>query len=281
LLGLLGAGVAAGAALGQVQSPGITPAAWLHNALAATTATGSAHVRYSSETTSPGSSSGSAIAGSGEVDFATGNFRVNEVNHSAVSVSTNGGPRHQETETFSQTSIAIGQTIYRKLLPTAQYVPGSSSDAFSPWIKERLPHDAQQTFGLGAGISAEDAVAGLGSVTPIAAVRTLGPGVVDGADATRYLVISEPLYVCGRHGKTLFTEHVGPTTVWVDALGRIVHVQTSQHLVGGPTATISASLTFSDFGAPVRLVAPTVRGNQSGSASITIKVRTTSAPCHR
>jgi hypothetical protein len=281
LLGLLGAGVAVAAVLGQIESAGVTPEAWLHDALAATTASGSAHVRYSSVTTSPGSPSWSAVVGSGVVDFATGNYRVLEVNHSAVSVSTNGGPRHQEIQIFSQSSIAIGQTVYRRLRPTAGKVPGSSALPFTPWITERLPRDARRSLGLGAGIGAQDAVAGLDSVTPITAVRTLGPGTVDGVETTRYLVISEPLYVCGRHGKTLFSERVGPTTVWVDADGRIVQVKTSQRLVGGPTATIAASLRFSDFGAPVRLVAPTVRGNQSSSSSVSLKVATTSSPCRR
>ncbi len=70
---------------------------------------------------------------------------------------------------------------------------------------------------------------------------------------------------------------IPPTTIWVDHQGRLVQTQVTTHsaggqlpasvrtLIGGPVAPLPASttvttLTFSDFGAPVHIVAPKTSG---------------------
>ena len=292
LLALLSLGVAGFAALGQAESPGVTPTAWVASVLSATNAAGSAHLRFSTTTTSADFGPSTTV-GTGVVDFANGNYRVTSRYHQFEQESTNGGPPEPVVQNWMVQTIAIGQTVYRQF---------SFPSAFpsSPWTKANYPRDVHQAFGLDAGIGAENAVAGLALITPPARVSTLGPGEVDGLAATRYLVGSEPVYVCGPHGGTIFHEQLGPTTVWIDSKGRLLQARLSQQSVSSfaPTSrrttgsspssilpvtaaptTSTSTLRFSDFGVPVHVVAPTVNGSEARSTSISLQLKTSATPC--
>lgn len=288
LLAVLAVGVAAFAALGQLESPSsVTPAAWVANVIASTTAAGSAHLHFTSVTTSADSSLDEATAGSGVVDFANGNFSVTELYRQRESVSTNGGPARQLPETWGQHTIAIGQTVYESLI-----LPASAP--LSGWSRSHLPRKVHTAFGLDAATGAEDAVAGLASLAPVGGVRELGSGSVDGVATTRYLITAQPLYLCGKHGRTVRLHLVPATTVWVDGGGRLLQARVSDYSKGGtlpapsgsgsavaiPPSTTVSTMTFSELGAPVHIVAPTVSATGGGSISIaTTESRARTTPC--
>lgn len=294
LLAVLTIGVAAFAALGQVESTtGVSPSAWVRGVVAATTAAGSAHLRYSSTTKSADASQDQTTTGSGVVDFENGSFSVTEFHHQRGSESTNAGPLRQIVESWGEHTIAIGQTVYHSLV-----LPVPVAAPVSAWSRAHFPRKLHQAFGLDAGTGAEDAVAGLASIAPVAAVRELGPGSVGGVPASRYLITAQPLYLCGKHGQTVTLHLVPATTVWIDGAGRLLQTRVSRSNKGGsvrvpagpagsaghavtvaPSTTIS-TLTFSELGAPVHVVAPQVHGAGGGGFSVAViegKARTT--PC--
>jgi hypothetical protein len=290
-------GVAVGAAVGQVESPSQSPAQWVAGVLSTTDAAGSAHLRFVSSTTSPGFGPTTTV-GSGVVNFTNGNYRVSSRYHEVAAQSTNGGPAQQVVENWAVETIAIGQTVYSQI--------DSGLFPFTHWTRAHFPRDVHQAFGLDAGIGAEDAMAGLTPIAPPASVREVGPGTVDGAAATRFLVTSKPVYICGLHGRTLLKTFVGPTMVWIDDLGRLVQLRTAQR-IGGSSApkspgaphiqstsggspesivpiqqaqtTIVTTLTFSDFGQPASIAAPEVVTG-SRSTSITLKANASTTPCN-
>lgn len=291
LLGLLGLGVAAGAALGQVESPGVPAAAWVNDLLSTTAAAHTAHLRFSSVTTSPDQSQRSAFVGRGVIDFTNGDNRITQLNHQVASESTNGGPARPVEQTWTEESIAIGQTVYRNdsVILTGHAIP-------TPWIKSNFPRHVHQAFGLDIGTGAEDAVAGLAGIERVATVRTLGPGTVDGVSSTRYLVTNAPFKVCA-HGRTVSLSLIAPTTIWVDHQGRLLQTRVVTHNAGGqfpanvrkliggtvasraPSTTVT-TLTFSDFGAPVRIVAPNTSGPEHPkSISIALKATSSNGAC--
>jgi hypothetical protein len=300
LLAVLTIGVGGFAALGQVQSTsGVTPAAWVHNVITATTAAGSAHLRFVTVTTSADASQDQTTTGNGEIDFGNGNFSVTQFYRQHGSESLNGGPVQQLEETWGEHTIAVGQTVYHRLvLPLSAPVPATGS--LSAWSRSHFPRQVHQAFGLDAAIGAEDAVAGLASIAPVGAVRELGPGSVGGVATTRYLITARPLYLCGKHGKTVTLHLVPATTVWIDGDGRLLRARVSDYNKGGPvhvpagpsgsggssvtvpSSTTVSTLTFSAFGAPVHVEAPRTNGTGGGGFSIALlqsKARTT--PCGR
>ena len=288
LLGLLVVGVAVGAAVGQTQSPVVTPAQWVAGVVAATEATGSAHLHYVNVTTSQDPSEASVVSGAGVVDFTEGTFRVTETYRQHQFESINGGPLHLTADDWGQQTIAIGQTLYMNF---------TSGPPFGGWTKTHLPRDEHQDLGLDA-TGAEDALGGFVGPTPVDAVRTLGPGSVDGVAATRYLVTTEPLYICGAHGRTIYVHQFAPTTVWVDGQGRLLRARTSFNNEGftshGPDgsasaqpisvapSTTNATLTLSYLGAPVQITAPPLTGTSgvSSSSSIALRANGSTTPCH-
>ncbi|HWD55764.1 MAG TPA: hypothetical protein VG346_11615 [Acidimicrobiales bacterium] len=162
LLGLLGVGVAAAAALGQVDSPGVPASVWVDDVLSTTAAAGSAHLLFSSVTTGPDPSQRSAFVGSGVVDFTSGDNRVTQLNHQVESESTNGGAPRLVEQAWTGETVAIGQTMYRR-----EVVVLSGHPLPSPWIKSQVPRDVHQAFGLDVGTGAEDAVAGLAGIESV------------------------------------------------------------------------------------------------------------------
>jgi hypothetical protein len=280
-------GVAVGAALGQSESSKLTPQQWANGVVAATEATGTAHFRYANVTTSADPSQDSTSEGIGVIDFSKGAFRVVEVVHQEEFVSTNGGSPRLTSVVFDHETIAIGQNVYSGL---------HSSVRVAAWSSFHIDRNESQSFGLTAS-GAEDALGGLVGPTPVDAVRVLGPGSVDGVAATRYQIETEPLYVCGKHGQTLFFSQPAPTTLWVDGQGRLLRTRTSVRNPGfsshapdvagvSPQLAVAASttvatLTFSHFGLPVHISAPPLSGSTGGSASISLRAKGSTSPCRR
>jgi hypothetical protein len=291
LLGLLGLGVVAAAVVGQVQSPSVPAAVWVNDVLSTTAAAGSAQLRFSGVTTSPVASQRSAFVGHGVIDFTNGDNRVTQLNHQVGSESTNGGPARPIVQTWTEESIAIGQTVYRK-----DSVALSGRTLPTPWVKSNLRRDVHQAFGLDVGTGAEDAVAGLAGIESVQAVQTLGPGTVDGVSSTRYLITNAPIEVCAR-GRAVSLPLVPPTTIWVDHQGRLLQTRVATHnaggqlpaavrkLIGGPLASVAPSttvttLTFSDFGAPVHISAPKTSGPEHPkSISLSLKAKSSNGAC--
>jgi hypothetical protein len=292
MLALLGLGVAGFAALGQAQSPGLTPERWVQGVLAATAAAGSAHLHFSSVTTVSSPLPDSVTTGTGVVDFRRGSYRVTQLFRDRAKESTNGGPPRAVLQTWKEESIAIGQSIFTRLEEPPPF-PASG------WAKARFPRSVHQALGLDAGTAAEQAMSGLALITPVTSVRMLGPGRVRGIATTRYVVTSEPLYVCGAHGDTVLVEQVGPTTLWIDSQDRLLQVRAVQHLgvsaapkvtqpstgsgigIAGAPTTTTTTLTFSGFGAPVTISAPQLGGGANGSSVVILKSKASSKPCNR
>lgn len=288
LLGLLSLGVAAGAVLGQLESPARTPAQWVDGVVAATQAAGTAHFKFANVTTSPDASQASKSAGVGVIDFSNGDFRVTTLFRQQQFESINGGAPRLIDQIWGLETIAIGQTVYSDL---------NVSQPFGEWAEVHYPRALRQDFGLGAS-GAEDAVGGLAGPTPVDAVHPMGRASVGGVPATRYAITTEPLYVCGAHGRTLYVRRFAPTTLWVDGQGRLLRAQTSLHFPGytshgppdasgfwrpivvAPSATI-ATLTFSQFGAPVHIAAPPVTGRTGSSQGFSLSAKGSTSPCHR
>lgn len=286
LLGLLTLGVAVGAGLGQAQYPGQTAEQWVDGVVAATVAAGTAHLRFVNVTTSTDPSQDSKSVGVGVVDFSHEDYRVKELSRQNQFESTNGSPLRLTDQVWGENEIAIGGTLYMNLDPSG---PGGG------WAKVRFPRNDRQDFGL-SPIGAEDAIGGLVGPTPVRAVQTLGPSSVGGVPATRYRVTTEPLYVCGAHGGTLYVHRFAPTTLWVDGQDRLLRAQTSVLSPGftshGPEgasgfsqpiavapSTTAATLTLSHFGTPVHIAAPPLSGSAGRSIAIGLRAKGSTTPC--
>jgi hypothetical protein len=285
LLGVLGVGVAVAAVVGQVQSPAASTTNWLANLLATTTAAGSAHLRISTVGLSADPAERSSSVASGVIDFTTGNFRFFQVNHEVSFTSVDGAAPQPVPYDWSETEIAIGQSLYER---DAVTVPGTPSPLPTTWNKFINPRNVHQAFGLDAGTAAENAVSGLSGILPITSVRSLGPATVNGVSTTRYLVTygapelcgSRPFAIAqvgGRGGRgrgaraaNAYEPTIRPTTVWVDGQGRLVQIRASTVSSAQDMKILSRSfsasqtnvttLTFSDFGAPVHILAPDFTG---------------------
>jgi hypothetical protein len=273
LLGVLVVGVAVAAVVGQVQSPAASPTNSLANLLATTAAAGSAHLRISTVGLSADPAERSASVATGVIDFTTGSFRFIQVNHETTFTSTNGGAPRPVPYNWSETEIAIGQSLYEK---DAVFVPGIRSPVPSTWNKFINPRNVHQAFGLDAGTIAENAVSGLSGILPVTSMHSLGPATVNGVSTTRYVVTYGSPELCGSRsprraaGASVDEPVIRPTTVWVDAQGRLVQIRAStvssaqelKVLSGSFDAsrTTVSTLTFSDFGAAVNIVAPDFTG---------------------
>lgn len=252
LLGLLMVGVAAGATLGQVQSPGVSPAQWVEDVLNATVASATAHVQTTSVITSPDPSQDGATLDVGVIDLTNGDYRLNGLYR--------GGGSTEPGQVSDEEIVAIGKTVYENQSES----PG--------WSVFSYRHLERATFGIGITNEAWEALSTLGTSTPAAAVHTFGPDSVDGVIATRYVITYAPVPFCGAQGRILLARRP-PTTIWVDGYGRLLRVRSMFHMKGyvalapagyhsvriAATTTV-ATVTFSDFGAPVHISAPAGSG---------------------
>lgn len=284
LLAVLGVGVAVAAVVGQVQSPGVTSTDWLSALLSTTAAAGTAHLRISTVTRSANPLQRATTDAAGVIDFTTGDFRFVQVNHDISYTSTNGGAPHPVPYNWSETSIAIGQSLYEK---DSVALSGNSTVIVpSMWNKFINPRNVHQAFGLDAGTIAENAVSGLSGIEPVTSVRSLGPATVNGVATTRYAVTYGSPLLCVPKSSLFsargsdpgartsiakaFEPELKPTVVWIDGQGRLVQIRessfTSAQMLKAVSSSFNAAqtnvttLTFSDFGAPVHIVAPHFTG---------------------
>jgi hypothetical protein len=265
LVSLVALGAAAGAALGiGHETAPQTPSEWVAAVLATTERAGTARFSYTHVTSSPNADLRGSLSGKGEVNFATGDAQVTEVDHDISFNSIGNQPLHPVHSTNTVKAIVIGGTVYQ-----ANPIPGfrfSAQYHVLPFPK--LPR-AQR--GLSLALNAAVALDSLQGPNAVASVRNLGPATVDREATTQYEVTYAPLRVCAPHqAPAVVTER--PSDVWVDGAGRLLQVRSTSYLSGrlppgeklpaafaafpiGPTTTV-ATLTFSAFGAPVRVVAP-------------------------
>jgi hypothetical protein len=265
LVSLIAAGAAGGAALGIAhRSSSESPSQWVAALLATTKKAGTASFSYTQITSSPNVNLRGSLSGNGTANLVTGDARVTEVDHEVSFSSTNGQPMHPVHSTTTQKAIVIGGTVY-----TENPIPGISfTNQYRVLAFPELPR-AQR--GLSLALNASVALDTLQGPSAVASVRTLGPETVDGAAATQYEVTYVPLHICSPHQPPEVV-HQRPSEVWVDNAGRLVQVRSTSSFSDrpprgvnppavfagfprGPMTTVS-TLTFSEFGNPVHLVAP-------------------------
>jgi hypothetical protein len=285
LLALLTLGTALGAALGTVNGPAQTqtsPTKWVANVLAATAHARSARLTFRQVTTSSNHDLREHLDGSGQVDFASGNVRTTEIQHS-VQFSSNrpGTPEQASAVTNRIEEIGIGKVEYQAL---------SIGVEGRQWIKMGIPRDPKADLGL----TYSDASAPLDALTGfqrIVAVTNDGSATVEGTPTTRYLVTTAPLCAAPKSAHPGATFDQLPTTLWIDGKGRLVQARTvektdvrknpfpndpsdfSQHFLGRSSQT--ATVRFSAFGAPVHIEAPPTADVHSTSGFGTISASCT------
>jgi hypothetical protein len=284
LVSLIAVGAAGGAVFGIAhRSSSETPSQWVAALLATTKKAGTANFSFTQITSSPNVNLRGSLSGNGTANLLTGDARVTEVDHEVGFSSTNGEPMHPVHSTTTQKAIVIGGTIYQ-----ANPIPGLGfTNQYHVLALPKLPR-AQR--GLSLALNASVALDTLQGPSAVASVRTLGPETVDGAATTRYEVTYAPLRICSPH-QPPDVVHQRPSDVWVDSAGRLVQVRSTSFfndrpprgvkvpavLAGfprGPMTTVS-TLTFSDFGNPVHLVAPPAsaiapHGQSSGGSAFSV-----------
>jgi hypothetical protein len=285
LLALVGLGSGLGAFAGVSSAPGSSASAWVINVLRTTASAGTAHFDYSQITTSANPAERDDSVGSGQVNFTTGSVRTTAIEHDTQATGGSSGSTQEVLTTQKQLEINIGSTLYSTVL-----INGHAA----PWFKVNGWHDARVGFGLVAAPNAGAAFDGLvGGQTPVAQVREIGATTLNGEATTRYQVTDAPPQICPSARKSALTEAQGPTTVWIDAKGRLVQVQVSIHFKGHIPArelaklpaearafanpsTTTTTFRLTDFGAPVHIAPPPSRmilGNGGSSSRIAIALK--------
>jgi hypothetical protein len=284
LVSLIAVGAAAGAALGIAHGGSSeTPSQWVATLLATTEKAGTARFSYNQITSSPNAELRASLSGHGAADFATGDARVTEVDHSISFSSTNNQPLHPVHSNDTLKTIVIGGTVYED-----NPIPGFGfTNEYHVLAFPKLPHLQR---GLALALNASVALETLQGPSAVAAVHKVGPDTIDGAAATQYEVTYVPLRICSPH-RAPEVVNQRPSDVWVDNAGRLVQVRSTSYfsdrlpqgvklpaafagLPRGPTTTVS-TLTFSEFGNPVHLVAPPAsaiapHGESSGGSTFSI-----------
>jgi hypothetical protein len=294
LVSLIAVGTAGGAALGIAHGASSeTPSQWVAALLATTRKAGTARFSFTQITSSPNVNLRGSLSGTGAANLVTGDARVTEVDHDVSFSSTNGQPMHPVHSTTTQKAIVIGGTVYQ-----ADPIPGISfTNQYHVLVFPKLPRSQR---GLSLALNASVALATLQGPSTVASVRTLGPDTVDGAAATQYEVIYAPLHICSPHQPPEVV-HQRPSEVWVDNAGRLVQVRSTSYFSDrlprgvklpavfagfprGPMTTVS-TLTFSEFGSPVHLVAPPAssiapHGQSTGGSTFSVGGSCRSAQNH-
>ncbi len=225
---------------------------------------GSAHFSYTHLTSSPNPDLRGSLSGHGEVDFSTDDVRVTEVDRDISFSSTGNQPLHPVASTSTMVAIVIGGTVYQ-----AFSIPGLT---LTPKYR-KLPFPAlpRSQRGLSLALNASVALDTLRGPNPVASVTDLGPDEVEGVPTTQYEVDYAPLHVCApRQVPQVLTQR--PSRVWLDSAGRIIRVRSTLYFSDnssggqklpaalddvprGPVTTV-ATLTFNEYGVPVRVSAP-------------------------
>jgi hypothetical protein len=284
LVFLIAVGAAVGAAVGIAHGPSSeTPSQWVATLLATTEKAGTARFSYTQITSSPNAELRGSLSGNGAADFATGDAQVTEVDHDISFSSTNNQPLHPVHSNDTLKTIVIGGTVYQ-----ANPIPGIGfTNEYHVLAFPKLPRSQR---GISLALNASVALDTLRGPSAVASVHELDTETVDGAAATQYEVLYAPLHICSPHGAPEVVNQ-RPSDVWVDNAGRLVQVRSTSYLSDrlpqgvklpaafaslprGPTTTVS-TLTFSEFGDPVRLVAPPAsaiapHGESSGGSTFSI-----------
>ena len=120
LLSLVALGAAAGAALGIAhRTAPEAPSQWVAAVLATTERAATARFSYVHATSSPNADLRGSLSGHGEVDFATGDAQVTEVDHEVGFTSTGNQPLHPVHSSNTVKAVVIGGTVYQ-----ANPIPG-------------------------------------------------------------------------------------------------------------------------------------------------------------
>jgi hypothetical protein len=264
LVSLVALGATAGAALGVAhRTAPEAPTLWVAAVLATTERAATARFSYVHATSSPNADLRGSLSGHGEVDFATGDAQVTEVDHEVSFTSTGNQPLHPVHSSNTVKAVVIGGTVYQ-----SNPIPGLPFTAqYHVLPFPKLPGSQRRlSLALNAGV-ALDALRGPNAV---ASVRNLGPARIDGVATTQYEVTFASFRVCAPHQPPAVVSQ-RPSDLWVDGAGRLLQVR-STYVSGLPTraeklpaafgdfprarATTVATLTFSAFGNPVHVVAP-------------------------
>jgi hypothetical protein len=284
LVSLIAVGAAGGAAPGIARrSSSESPSQWVATLLATTKKAGTASFSYTQITSSANVNLRGSLSGNGTANLVTGDARVTEVDHEVSFSSTNGQPMHPVHSTVTEKAIVIGGTVY-----TENPIPGISfTNQYHVLAFPKLPR-AQR--GLSLALNASVALDTLQGPSAVASVRELGPDTVDGAAATQYEVTYAPLHICSPNQPPEVV-HQRPSDVWIDNAGRLVQVRSTSSFSDSPprgvnlpavfdgfprgAATTVSTLTFSEFGNPVHLVAPPAsaiapHGESSGGSVISV-----------
>jgi hypothetical protein len=235
------------------------------DALATTEMAGSAHFSYIQLTSSPNPDLRASSSGHGEVDFSTDDVRVTEVDRNIGFSRTGDQPLHPVSSTNTMVAIVISGTVFEALS-----IPGLGlPEKYLKLPFPSQPRPAQRWFSL--ALNASVALDILRGPSTVASVTDLGPDNVGGVPTTQYEVDYAPLHVCvPRQTPQVLTQR--PSRVWLDGAGRIVRVRSTLSFndsssVGqklpaalddvprGPVTTV-ATLTFNDYGVPVRVSTP-------------------------
>ena len=189
-------------------------------------------------------------------------IRTSEMEHQIEWSSRTGGLIHAQAQTTSEGAIGIGSTLYQSLGPGGHV---GQLDEDSPFRATRAHSGWASADGFALSCPRSTAR------SPRSASASSGR-LVDGTPATRYLVRSEPRPVCPHPGSRQLPRRRS-TTVWIDGKGRLVQARNSstqqRQDPGGPpqgepqfadhpsgSSTITSTLRFSAFGAPVHIAAP-------------------------
>jgi hypothetical protein len=278
MLVVLGAGAGLGAALGAaVTGPGTSPAEWMANVLATTGHSGSARFTYSQITTSRNVYLAQQTHGSGQIDFTSGNTRTTEVTHDIQFSSDGPGVSAQATPDTNRTEeIGVGKVTYLNI--------GVGIDlGRQQWLKTGLPRDPHATVATALAGNAGVALSSVAGDERVVAVRDLGSATVRRTPTTRYLVTTAPVCATPKSTEKEYAIQRRPTTLWVDAKGRLVQARSSESIDSNPPKsffkgdpglatrmrgkeTTTATLDFS-FGRPVHISAPPASAVRSPSGS--------------
>jgi hypothetical protein len=278
LVALLCAGAGVGAVVGASHAPRRTPTDWVQALLEATAAAGTAHFSYTHVATSSNPLLDARFSGSGVVDFSTGAVRVTEVDQQIGFALTSPSPR-AVLQTTTVEVVALGTTTYQDV---------SVDGTQAIWTRSTQKRDPRTALGLSTALNAAVSLDDLYRTRRVIAVVPSGTASVAGVVTTRDVVHTAP--ACAARPGEPQVERQSPSTVWVDGAGRLVQVSSTVHFTGrltsqvfgsnsalgrllsGPS-TVTDTLRFSDFGAPVHISAPPAAQAPAPHVSATVTAR--------
>lgn len=238
---LVGAGATAAATLGSLGVPGEAPSTWASGVVAATTASGTAHVRIVIATRP----SGTVGRLAGTVDLSADAYRL-------TTKTTGGGA--------ATTLVEIG-------IGDRSYVHQSQAGAVSTWV-ETVGTGIERDFG-----ASQRVFGALRHPAAIWQVQDLGPSPIGGGTTHYRVTVRTPTPSCR---PTTF--QLPSLQVWLDPHDRLVRSQLAVHFAtrrapGAPITwqTSIETVELRDFGAPLTISPPPAHEVRSGAYSSTLR----------